>query len=854
MPNTESNERCSRGWLASCPHPIAIGAILGAAISLALLTSPAAGQNNLGDPVDVFPDLALGAFGDSAEPAKFSAEYEIPEGSNEGEIRVTVDLSRGWHIFSVTQEPGGPIRTTLSIDSPDSVQVIGDFKPDQPPLKSVSSEFTGITVEEHIDTVVWNAPIRVPDGFRDQIVVFLDGQVCEEKRDPILGGSRGGGCVPLEEKITANFVAAAGQKVDQSATAKPKQKPFREKDYVVDWIATASSNLPAGGSGVLKFTATPDAQFHVYVAAVDDAQSSTNFVVTEKAGLLVGAPVTKEPVVTQVLIPSLPPTKYHKGRVTWTLPIQVPSDAAAGEHVIEGMVAYQACKDQSCLPPVAMKFKATVVVGEGKPTESAVQLVSAKARDAFDAAAETKWVDKIETAAAEPPSEEPDAAVPVAPADSVAPEKSSMPLPLALLFAFIGGVILNVMPCVLPVVGLKIMSFVQQAGEDRRRIFMLNIVYVFGILSVFAILAALAVLLSFSWGEQFTYFPVRLGLTLLLFALALSYLGVWEIPVPGMAAGKGSQQLQSREGYPGAFFKGVFATILATPCSGPLLGGILGLTIGLRPIETVIVIMTVGFGMSLPYLIIGARPSLVSWLPKPGNWMETLKEFLAFLFLGTVAFFFNQFSDGDKLPVFVALIGVWFGCWLIGKVPSWEALQKRLIAWAAGTASAAIICILAFKLLGPAELAPGEKAIPWEPYNEARLAQLQSEGRTVMVDFTAKWCVNCIVNYNVALNTEPTRQLLEELDAVPMLADWTDRSATIKKKLEELESRSIPLLAIYPGADPKKPIVLRDLVSQNAVLEALREAGESISSKSGIARQMTPAATSSSRGQVAVVH
>ena len=158
---------------------------------------------------------------------------------------------------------------------------------------------------------------------------------------------------------------------------------------------------------------------------------------------------------------------------------------------------------------------------------------------------------------------------------------------------------------------------------------------------------------------------------------------------------------------------------------------------------------------------------------------------------------------------------------------------------------------MAFKLLGPAELAPGEKAIPWEPYNEARLAELQREGRTVMVDFTAKWCVNCIVNYNVAFNTEPTRQLLEELDAVPMLADWTDRNATIKKKLEELESRSIPLLAIYPGADPDKPIVLRDLISQGAVLDALREAGRSTSANSSTATAERSVSTSSP--QVAVV-
>ncbi|MEP2306937.1 protein-disulfide reductase DsbD family protein, partial [Rhodopirellula bahusiensis] len=355
-------------------------------------------------------------------------------------------------------------------------------------------------------------------------------------------------------------------------------------------------------------------------------------------------------------------------------------------------------------------------------------------------------------------------------------------------------------------------------------------VYAVGILSVFAVLTALAVVLSFNWGQQFTYFPVRLGLTLLMFAMALSYLGVWEIPVPGMAAGKTSQALQQREGYTGAFFKGVFATVLATPCSGPLLGGILGLTFALTSLQTTAVIMTVGVGMALPYLMIGIWPSLVAWLPKPGTWMETLKEFLAFLFLGTVAFFFNQFSDGDKLPVFVALIGVWFGCWIIGKVPSWSSLQSRLYAWSGGVASAMIIGFAAFQWLGPApEPAEGVKTIAWQPYDEAKLNQYQAEGRTVMIDFTAKWCVNCIVNYNVALNTEPTRQLIEELDAVPMLADWTDQDAEIEAKLKELESRSIPVLAIYPGKSPAEPIVLRDLVSQQMVLDALEDAGPSVS-------------------------
>jgi thiol:disulfide interchange protein len=394
--------------------------------------------------------------------------------------------------------------------------------------------------------------------------------------------------------------------------------------------------------------------------------------------------------------------------------------------------------------------------------------------------------------------------------------------PIILALAFLGGLILNVMPCVLPVVGLKIMGFVKQAGEDRSRVLVLNLVYVLGIMSVFAVFAVVAAVSKFGWGEQFTYFPVRLTLTLMLFALALSYLDVWEIPVPGMAGGKASQELQNREGLAGAFSKGVFATILATPCSGPLLGYILGLTLNLSAAHTIAIFLTVGLGMSLPYLIIGFKPSLVSWLPKPGPWMDKVKQLMAFLFLGTVAFFFAQFQDDQKVPVFVSLIAVWFGCWIIGQVPNWAELQKRLLAWVGGIAAATLISVWAFSYLKP------DYELAWEDYSEPRLQQLQQEGRTVLVDFGAKWCLTCLTNYEVAINTPRTREVLDELDGVALYADWTDYDEEIKNKLEELNSRSIPLLAIYPGSRPNQPIILRDIVTQEAVVEALRQAGASV--------------------------
>jgi thiol:disulfide interchange protein len=282
----------------------------------------------------------------------------------------------------------------------------------------------------------------------------------------------------------------------------------------------------------------------------------------------------------------------------------------------------------------------------------------------------------------------------------------------------------------------------------------------------------------------------------------------------------------------GAFSKGVFATILATPCSGPLLGYILGLTLQFSPATTVLVFLTVGFGMAFPYLVIGARPSLVSWLPKPGPWMDTLKQLMAFLFLGTVAWFFAQFDDSQKLSVFISLGAVWFGCWIIGQVPNWAELQKRLLAWAGGITVATLISMWAFSESGLQE----SPELKWVDYSETRLQELQGEGRTVMLDFGAKWCGTCIYNYETAIDTDETRMLVEELDAIAMYADWTDYSEEIKQKLEELQSRSIPLLAIYPGNRPGEPIILRDIVTQQNVSDALREAGASVNasqSKSG---------------------
>ncbi len=810
--------------------------------------------------LDLFPDIASlgGSFDDpTAEPVAWDARYFVDAGGR-GRLELEAALSPYWHIYSTTQPAGGPTRTKIKITGPADVKLGAPFTPDQQPAKSISSTYNGLTVEEHEGTVVWSAPIAVPADFAEPIDLSVSGLVCR-------ADDENGRCMPVRETLTAQLVADPGppaatplgsdplgsgkQKArpkaiafsvqnralaadltptQASSAATYKSKPFRDDKYVVEWTAElVPPILSAGQTGAIRFTAKPDTGFHVYKVATDDAESATNIVITNKDGLLIGAPIADKELITKSILPNFPPVSYYQGEVAFQLPIKVPEGTAAGSKTIGGMIAYQACTEDSCHRPTALKFVAKLNVGGDVSGLPEFTFASAKSAEALDAAANTKWVDPIDSDAAVAQDQD-DETVALAPPTTPLSQSSSFPVLLGL--AFLGGLILNVMPCVLPVVGLKIMGFVSQAGEDRGRILLLNVVYVLGIMSVFAILAAVASVSKFGWGQQFTYFEVKLGLTILMFALALSYLGVWEIPAPGMAGGKTSAQLQNREGLVGAFSKGVFATILSTPCSGPLLGYILAATLNFTPLQTIVIMLTVGLGMSSPYLLIGAMPGLISWLPKPGPWMETLKQLMAFLFLGTVAYFFAQFGEDQKVPVFVTLIAVWFGCWIIGLVPNWADIRRRLVAWTGGIAVASLISVAAFHYLEP------DDQLAWQDYSEPTLVQLQNEGKTVMLDFGAKWCATCQFNFKVALNTPATREVLDELDAVAMYADWTDQSDEIKEKLEELNSRSIPLLAIYPGGRPNDPIILRDLVSQQQVIDALRAAGASVNDSAALDR------------------
>lgn len=484
----------------------------------------------------------------------------------------------------------------------------------------------------------------------------------------------------------------------------------------------------------------------------------------------------------------------HYGTVTWRAPVELPAGVDPAALAVTGSADMQACQD-SCVSLDGVAFEARLA-----PPGSIPPIASQP-----PAAASTGGPTATDLTASGAPFME---------AESV-----TTSLPVLLGAAFLGGLILNLMPCVLPVIGLKVLSFAEQAGHDRGKVLAMNLAYTAGILIVFMVLAALAAFASYGWGELYTITEFKVGMIVLVFAMALSFLGVWEIPLPGFAGGKGANNLQQQEGYLGAFFKGIFTTILATPCSGPFLGSAIGYTLTQPPTITFMIFAAIGLGMSSPYLLIGAFPNLVNVLPKPGAWMETFKQLMGFVLMATVVYLISTVSGDHYLPVLATLVAVGFACWWIGGTPITAEPSKKTTAWLGGVGTAVLAGWLAFSYLGPSE-----HGLPWRDYSKSALTAAQAEGKTVLVEFTADWCLTCKLNLKRAINTDRVREVVEANGVEPLLADWTDKNDEIKATLASLGSRSIPLLAIYPaGSD--RPIILRDLISEDDLLTALAQAG-----------------------------
>ncbi|HTQ37947.1 MAG TPA: thioredoxin family protein [Pirellulales bacterium] len=516
----------------------------------------------------------------------------------------------------------------------------------------------------------------------------------------------------------------------------------------------------------------------------------------------------------------------HEGRVTWSAPLEIAAGVNVAKLEIPGAVYAQVCA-KDCLPPTDYKFVARLATS--KDIESLKNQSTGPNNESPSKGPPQGATENTQPSVAQNPSFNPSAPTAmkgVVAAVEAAPGKS---LAAVLLSAFLGGVILNLMPCVLPVIGLKLLTFVEQSHQHRSRVFLLNVWYTLGLMSVFMVLATLACGASLglrsenlSWGEQFSSTAFNIVMSGVVFVMALSFLGVWEIPIPGFVGSGLAAEAATHEGAAGAFAKGVLSTVLATPCSGPFLGPVFGFTLQQSPGVIYSIFAAIGLGMASPYLVIGAFPRLIRFLPKPGAWMDTFKQIMGFVLLGTVVFLFTFLNRDYVVPTFGMLIGLWAACWWIGRTPLTAEFAQKLKGWVQGGVIGAVAGYASFALL-----LPHASLLPWQPFSAEALAKYRAEGKTVMVDFTADWCLTCKTNLKFAIETDNVRKLIQANNVVPLLADWTHDSPEIKDALAALRWNSIPVLAIFPADRPDKPIVLHDLITQSQLLEALEQAGPS---------------------------
>lgn len=404
---------------------------------------------------------------------------------------------------------------------------------------------------------------------------------------------------------------------------------------------------------------------------------------------------------------------------------------------------------------------------------------------------------------------------------------AAMPLAAALLLAFLGGLILNVMPCVLPVLVMKAMSFISKGANDAAALRRDGLAYTAGVMVAFGVLVVALLALragssAVGWGFQLQSPPFVATLAFIMLALGLSLSGVFTI---GGSFGMG-QSLTARGGTSGSFFTGLLAVVVATPCTAPFMGAALGFALTQTPAMTILIFEALALGLAFPYLVISFAPGVARRLPRPGVWMERVKQVLAFPLYGAAAWLVWVLSQQVDAAGFAAalagIIFVGFAAWLWGTAPS---ASPRGQMWTKVTAIASIAIALASiaALRGQSPTATAARtAAPtadFEAYSETRLAELRAEGRPVFVNFTAAWCISCLVNERVALSRPEVIAALKGQNVAYLKGDWTNRNAEIAQALHKLGRDGVPLYVLYGPTGEAK--ILPQVLTPSLVVEAL---------------------------------
>jgi thiol:disulfide interchange protein len=543
----------------------------------------------------------------------------------------------------------------------------------------------------------------------------------------------------------------------------------------------------------------------------------------------------------------------YAGEVKLTIPVTVADDAGTAARWIRGVFQYQICNDAgTCFPPQHIEIAIPVQM-EGGPAPSAAAVVAPP----------------VAAAVTDDPEPEPldVGAEPAGPSPNILTRAQSWLLGFgykgALLVALIGGFVLNLMPCVLPVISLKILSFVRQAHDHRSRVFWLGMTYSAGILVFFA---AIGVLFwqtnkQLGWGEQFQKPQVVIGLAAIVTAFALSLFEVFMI-FPPKIINKLDEKAEG-EGFLSAFATGLLATFLGTACTAPFLSAAIGAASKFSPAQGGFIFFAVGVGMALPFMILAANPGWLRFVPKAGAWMTTFEYLMGFLLLGTVIWLLNplrsQIGGEGLLLALIFLLTVAMAAWIKGKIEFGAPIARKI-----KLNGLALVIVLAGWLLpfryftsvdklianqinsrelmadgliyrqagqNPLSLTQRRldwtKGIPWQHYKRDRALEDVRKGYTVFIDYTADWCANCKVMLKTAIERPDVMAVMKELNVIPYTADYTLPVKEIKEDLERFKRGGVPVFVVYRPNDTDQPEILPEIITQGDLIEALRRAGPS---------------------------
>ena len=507
------------------------------------------------------------------------------------------------------------------------------------------------------------------------------------------------------------------------------------------------------------------------------------------------------------------PVSVFEGNPVFGSVVKIPKDVELGNKNIVVKVTYQACNDKTCMPPETIidTISFDVVAGSIAIKENKNDIFGKINFEKIDNSKKESVTTPIKS------DEEP------------------IGIWIALLSAFLGGIILNLMPCVLPVLSLKILGIVQQSGEDSKKRINHGIAFTLGVVSSFLILAGILLLLraggeQLGWGFQLQSPAFIILLTILLFLFGLSMFGVFEIGTSLTAVGQSSS---NDTGFIGSFSSGILATVVATPCTAPFMGSALGFALSQPTVLALLIFAMLGLGMALPYLLLTTVPALVKYVPRPGAWMESFKQFMGFLLMATVLWllwvFSLQVGAEGLLILLAAFIIVSIGGWIFGR---WGNIAKPKPTRVKAMILTALFIIggvvFAFKFIDTnvtvnQSLEKGN--IKWQKFTPDLLSNSLKEGKPVFIDFTAAWCLSCQVNEKVAFGSEDVQKAFKKLGVVMLKADWTNSDAMITKELAKFGRNSVPLYVLYSGKENEEPQILPEIITPGIVLDALKKIG-----------------------------